>query len=68
MKKKKKKKVTTYVLEFKRINTFQTLHQGVNYQLILSVPLSIFQLWSLAIENNRKLLNDSVLGYCKKLQ
>lgn len=49
LKKKKKfvfpnKEITTHFLEFQRIKTFKTLHQGVGFQCL---HLQFFQLWLL---------------------
>ena len=59
-----RKHETAYFSEFQRINTFQTLHQGVNSQ---HFRRGSFQLWSLATESKGKLLNDSIVDYFKKL-
>ena len=59
------KEVTTYLLEFLRINTFHMLHQGVNSQ---SSSQDSFQVWSLAMESKIRLLNHSIIHYFKKLK
>ena len=58
------KQVTMYFLEFQRINTFHTLCQGYNSQCFCR---GSFQLGSLAMKSKRKLLNDSIVDYFKKI-
>ena len=53
-----------YELEIQRINTLQTLHQGVNSKCFRRKS---FQLQSWAMEIKEKPLNDAIVDYSKKL-
>ena len=59
-----RKQVTMYELEIQRINTLQTLHQGVNSKCFRRKS---FQLQSWAMEIKEKPLNDAIVDYSKKL-